>query len=500
MTPDHRSLIVTPAYELVDALRTGDITPLDLLDALEKRVAETDVAVNALPTLCFERAREQALTLMRRPPSERGLLSGMPVAIKDLVAVEGVRFTRGSTLYAETIAERSDVMVENLEAQGAIIYAKSNTSEFGASAHTVNDVFGVTRNPWDLSRSVSGSSGGAAAALASAAAWLAHGSDSAGSLRNPASFCGVVGMRPSLNRVAHTPIGKVDRNLVAHGPMARNVQDLALLLDAMCGEFSRDPRSTPSPATSFLNAARTATTPKRVAYSSSLGITPVDPEVVAITRAAALRLAKTGVVVEEVHPDLTDAHACFRILAGVDFGASNGWMLRDRRIRERMHPDLAHRIEQTLTISTASIERAEAQRLRMTQNMQEFFGQYDLLLTPATIVAPFPIDNGPLRDGGLSECEGVSFKRPFEWLAIAYAITLVCCPALSLPCGFTRGGLPVGLQMITPPRTDARLLSYAYRLEQVLGLQGTTPIDPRRASTSVSSGQSVSLVSIGSNE
>ena len=182
---------------------------------------------------------------MKKPAGERGLLAGLPMPIKDLTDVEGVLTTQGSPIYRNNIPERSDLLVEHLEGNGGVVYAKSNTPEFGAGANTFNEVFGATRNPWDMSRSAAGSSGGAAVALATGMAWLAHGSDMGGSLRNPASFCGIVGMRPSIGRVAHTPVAKIDRNLGVQGPMARNVEDLALLLDAMSGEHPADPLSLP---------------------------------------------------------------------------------------------------------------------------------------------------------------------------------------------------------------------------------------------------------------
>jgi amidase len=208
-----QGLVQATACAIVDQLNSGEVTPLDLLDALEARIAEVDGKVNALPTLCFDRARAQAKELMKKPAGARGLLAGLPVPIKDLTAVAGVLTTQGSPIYKNDIPARSDLLVEHLEASGAVIYAKSNTPEFGAGANTFNEVFGATRNPWDLSRSAAGSSGGAAAALATGTAWLAHGSDMGGSLRSPASFCGVVGMRPSIGRVAHTPLYKIDRNL-----------------------------------------------------------------------------------------------------------------------------------------------------------------------------------------------------------------------------------------------------------------------------------------------
>jgi amidase len=469
-----QALVRETACAIVDKLNSGEVTPLDLLDVLEQRIAEVDGQVNALPTRCFDRARAHARALMKKPVGGRGLLAGMPVPIKDLTKVEGVLTTQGSPIYKDDVPARSDILVEHLEQNGGVIYAKSNTPEFGAGANTFNEVFGATRNPWDLSRSAAGSSGGAAVALATGMAWLAHGSDMGGSLRNPASFCGIVGLRPSIGRVAHTPVAKIDRNLGVQGPMARNVEDLALLLDAMSGEHPADPLSLPSLPDSFLSAARSAHRPKRVAYSPDLGITPVDPEVAAITRKAAMRFAEAGAIVEQAHPDLREAHECFHVLRAFDFAISKAQLLRSRR--DQLKPEVIWNIEEGLKLSVEQIERAEAQRVAMTERTLEFFKTYDLLLTPATIVAPFPIENRYV-----AECAGKKFDNYVEWLGIVYAITLACCPALSLPCGFTASGLPVGLQMVAPPRGEARLLAGARLLEDILGVRGTTPIDPRPA-------------------
>jgi amidase len=467
-----QELMRATACAIVDKLNSGEVTPLDLLDVLEKRIAEVDGKVNALPTLCFDRARIRARALMERPAGDRGLLAGLPVPIKDLFDVEGVLTTQGSPIYRDNVASRSDLLVECLEGNGALVYAKSNTPEFGAGANTFNEVFGATRNPWDLSRSAAGSSGGAAAALASGMAWLAHGSDVGGSLRNPASFCGIVGMRPSIGRVAHTPAAKIDRNLGVQGPMARNVEDVALLLDAMSGENAADPLSLPLLPVSFLSAARSGKGPKRVAYSPDLGITPVDPEVAAITRKAAARFAEAGAIVEEAHPDLSEAHECFHVLRAFDYAISKAALLRSKR--DLLKPEVIWNIEEGLKLTVDQLARAEAQRVAMATRTLEFFKTHDLLLTPATIVAPFPVENRYVV-----ECAGRKFGNYFEWLGIVYAITLVCCPALSLPCGFTASGLPVGLQMVAPPRGEARLLAGAKLLEDVLGIRGMTPIDPR---------------------
>jgi amidase len=469
-----QGLVRATACAIVDKLNAGEVTPLDLLDVLERRIAEVDGPVNALPTLCLDRARTRARALMQKPVGGRGLLAGMPIPIKDLTNVEGVKTTQGSPIYKDNVAARSDILVEHLEGNGGVIYAKSNTPEFGAGANTFNEVFGATRNPWDLSRSAAGSSGGAAVALATGTAWLAHGTDMGGSLRNPASFCGVVGLRPSIGRVAHSPAFKIDRNLTVHGPMARNVEDLALLLDAMSGEHPADPLSLPSLPSSFLSAARSGKGPRRVAYSPDLGITAVDPEVAAITRKAALRFAEAGAIVEEAHPDLREAHECFHVLRAFDFAISKAALLRSKR--DQLKPEVIWNIEEGLKLSVEQLERAEVQRVAMTARTLEFFKTYDLLLTPATIVAPFPVENRYV-----AECAGKRFDNYVEWLGIVYAITLVCCPALSLPCGFTTSHLPVGLQMVAAPRGEAQLLAGAKVLEDILGLRGTTPIDPRTA-------------------
>jgi amidase len=465
-------LIGMTALDLIAQLRSGGISPLDCLDALERRIAEVDGVINALPTLCFERARGRAKTLMQKPASERGSLCGLPVPIKDLTDVAGVCCTQGSPIFANRIAETSDILVETLEANGAIVYAMSNTPEFGAGANTFNEVFGRTLNPWNTSRSAAGSSGGAAAALASGMAWLAHGSDLGGSLRNPASFCGVVGLRPSPGRVAASVFSKIDGTLAVEGPMARNVEDVALMLDAMAGEHPGDPTSLPRDGTSYLAASRAGWRPRRVAVSRDLGITPVDPEVADAVMAAARKLEAEGIAVTEAHPDLREAHECFQTLRAHGFAIGMAPLLEKHRAL--LKPEVIWNIERGLALSSGAIARAERQRAEMFKRMLAFFGTYDLLLCPATIMPPFPV-----TERYPTHCNGVQFENYVEWLAIAYAITLVACPAISIPAGFTRENLPIGLQIVAPPRAEARLLAGARFMEDVLGLGTITPIDPR---------------------
>ena len=457
------SLIKKTARELVAELQRGEVTPKDLLDALEARVAEVEPQVNALPTLCFDRARDRA-------GDAKGMLAGLPVAIKDLSAVEGVRTTYGSLIYENHVPDASDHVVEKIEANGGLVYAKSNTPEFGAGASTFNEVFGRTRNPWNLSRSVAGSSGGSAAALVSGTAWLAHGSDMGGSLRNPASFCGCVGLRPSGGRVPQGPSANEFDILGQQGPMARNVGDLGLFLDAMSGPDHREPHA--QPGNGFRAAAEAPRVPKRVAWSADLGgITPVDPVVRRVTEAAARRFESLGAVVEEACPDYSGTHEAFQTLRALAFATGHADHIRDHK--DKLKPDVVWNIEKAYDLTGSDVVRANAIRNRMTQSHAAFFETYDLLLTPATIVQPYAVE-----DRTVMSCDGVAFETYIDWLAIAFAVTLTSAPAMSLPCGFTDDGLPVGLQMVGALRGEAPLLSYAAALEAELALD-LGPIDPR---------------------
>ena len=280
------NLVNMTANEIVGLLKKKEVTPAELLDALRERISEVDNKVNALPTLCWERAYEDADKMSNLSLDERGILAGLPVAIKDLNPVSGVRSTWGSPIYRDFVPTRSDCLVENLEKEGGIVYAKTNTPEFGAGANTFNEVFGATLNPWDTTKSCAGSSGGSAVALATGQAWLASGSDLGGSLRNPASFCSVVGFRPSPGRVAYGAAGPgaypsglysiPGQPFSVAGPMARTVADVALFLDALVGTHPADPISLPKTEKSYLEAVNNPRKPRKVAFSPDLGVTPVD--------------------------------------------------------------------------------------------------------------------------------------------------------------------------------------------------------------------------------
>ena len=461
-------LVSLSARDVQSLLLKGEVSPLDLLDVLEARILEIDGKINALPTLCFERARKMAKVIN---PAE-SILGGLPVAIKDLKDVSGVRTTYGSGIYRDNVPDRSDILVEHIEENGGVVYAKSNTPEFGTGANTYNYVLGETRNPWNTDMSVAGSSGGAAAALASGTAWLAQGSDMGGSLRNPASFCGIVGMRPTVGRVATDLGSSVTNTLSTCGPMARNVADLALLFDAMCGHEPSVPLSLPAPMTPFFDAARSPHLPGKIAFSMDLGITPVDPEVRVVVSRAVDSLSDAGYQIIEANPDFSGLHEIFHVLRAHDYAAGLGTLLAKHE--DELNPNVAWNIREGLKLTVEDINQAEAARVALVSRVQAFFSEYPVLLSPATIVPPYPVSQDHV-----AQCDGHQFDNYYQWLAIAYAFTTALCPALSLPCGFTRNRLPVGLQIAAATQADATVIAAAAEIEQILDLDMSIPINPR---------------------
>ena len=423
---------------------------------------------------------------MQKPLEERGLLAGLPIAIKDLAPVQGVKSTWGSPVYKDFVPTRSDCLVENVEKEGGIVYAKSNTPEFGAGANTFNEVFGATLNPWDTSKSCAGSSGGSAVALATGQAWIASGSDLGGSLRNPASFCSVVGLRPSPGRVAYGASGEgaFPSDLCAipgqpfsvAGPMARNVPDVALLLDAMVGHHPRDPISLPRTETRYLDAVKSRTKPKKVAFSRDLGVTPVDQEVAEICEKAAKRFEQLGCIVEEAHPDFSDVQDIFQTWRAMSFYVGKKALLDTNK--DLLKPEVVWNIERAAEITVDDFARVELARARYLNRAVTFFAEYDLLLSPATVVPPYPVEQRFVAELGDHK-----FSNYVEWLSIAYAITITGHPALSVPAGFTKDGLPVGLQIVGGPRAEANLLSAANLYEEISDLKNLVPIIPKKSLT-----------------
>ena len=462
------------ARQVVQLMEQKRVSPLELIDAAMERIQETNDIVNSLPTLCPERARSHAAELANKSPSDvpPGYLHGLPFVVKDLKDVAGVRSTKGSPIYANHIPERSDYLVEVIESKGGIVLGKSNTPEFGAGANTFNEVFGKTRNPWDTSKTCGGSSGGSAVALATGQAWLATGSDLGGSLRTPSSFCSVVGLRPSPGRVASGPRAIPFATLSVEGPMGRNVGDVAMFLDAQAGQHSGDPISVPASMGPFVNAVDQPTAPLRVAFSPDLGIAQVDGEVRDICAAAAKHFEGIGAVVEENTIPLAGAEETFQTLRAAQFVASYDELLENHR--DQLKPEVIWNIEKGRELTAQDIAKAELARGALYHRADEFFQKYDLLVCPAASVPPFDVDTRYV-----SEINGLQLDNYISWLLMTYAITLTACPAISVPCGFTRAGLPVGLQLVGPRAREDLLLGAAALFEQAMGISGQVPMDPR---------------------
>lgn len=469
-------LIRLSACKMVDLLKTGQVTALEAVDASLARIEQVNPSINAMVALCADRARRQAKEMTsRKPAAEDGgfrWLAGLPFAVKDLNDLAGVRTTYGSPIFADNLPERSDIMVEHLERRGGIPVGMSNSPEFGAGGNTFNEVYGETFNPWNTTLNAGGSSGGAAAALAAGEVWLATGSDLGGSLRTPASFCSVVGLRPTPGRVASGPNQVIYNALPVDGPMARNVADVGLMLDAMVGWSPEDPISLEAPATSFRAAAEAPRTPKRIAYSANLGITPIDPRTREVCDRAVRRFEDLGCVVEEACPDFAGVAEAFQTLRALGFATSMRGHYEDNR--HHLKPDVIWNIERGLALTPQEIGDALLRRGRLYAEMLAFFKTYDLLVCPAACTPPLDIKQRWVR-----ELEGVTFDNYVEWLRIASVITMTSHPSLAVPAGFTGDGRPVGLQLVGRPRGEAELLAAGAAFEQLVDIARLTPIDPR---------------------
>ncbi|SDE98597.1 amidase [Rhodospira trueperi] len=459
-------LIRLSARQVVTLLKRGEVSPPEVIDSAMARHAAVDGAVKAVPTLCEDRARAAARRLLDDPAgmdvAGPGWLAGLPVLIKDMTDVAGVRTTYGSSLFADHVPDRSDVLVETLERRGGVILGKTNTPEWAAGGNTFNEVFGATRNPHDTRLTCGGSSGGSAVALATGMAWLATGSDMGGSLRIPAAFCGVVGLRPSPGRVARGPTADPWDPLAVGGPMARDVADCALLLDAMAGAAPTDPLALPAPETAFLAAAERPQAPRRVGWSPDLGLWPVDPEIVAVCAAAVRRYEDAGVAVDDACPDFSRAPEMFHALRAEAFVTTLGPLLEPHR--DRLKPEVVWNIERGMAQTQGTLSTAKRGRAALSARVAAFFETHDLLACPTTMVPPFPVEQRYVKAVG-----DHALDTYVDWLGITYTLTLTGCPVISIPCGTTAAGLPVGLQLMAPPRAEAALVSFAALLEGLLG-------------------------------
>lgn len=461
------------AIEAVKYLKKREISAVDLVYASINRISEVDKIVNALPTVTFDKAIEDAKYITDNVPKDipRGYLYGLPIAIKDLTDVKGVISTKGSTIFKDYIPQKSDVLVENLESKGGVVIAKSNTPEFGAGANTFNDVFGKTLNPWDISKTCGGSSGGSAVALATGQIWLATGSDLGGSLRIPASFCSVVGLRPTAGLVSHGPTVLPFSNLAVEGPMGRNVMDLSLLLDAQAGININDPISMHVNSISYVDSASMPIRPSRIGYSPDLGITKVDSEISQICSQALSKFENAGSKVELIDSYFDKVEDTFQVLRAAYFAMNMNKILKN--YRKELKDEIVWNIEKGLDLTSEQIFDAEINRGEIVLNTSKIFEQYDVLVCPTVLTPPFDVN---LRY--LEEIDGIKFDTYIGWLVLTFALTLTGCPVISIPCGFTKSGLPVGLQIMAPWNQENLLLSTSAYFESILGLRNKVPILP----------------------
>jgi amidase len=463
-------LCFSRAVDLARRVRTREISARELVQAHIDRIAEVDPKLNAVVTLVPEQALAQAAAADERQARGEplGPLHGLPIAHKDLVMTAGIRTTMGSRLLAEHVPQQDDLIVQRLRAAGAILLGKTNTPEFGAGSHTFNEVFGATRNPWDTSKTCGGSSGGAAVALASGMLPIADGSDMGGSLRNPANFCNVVGLRPSPGRVPAYPAQLAWSPLSVLGPMARTVEDAALLLSAMAGPDPRSPISLETPGERFAAPLERDFAGVRIAWSRDLGGLPVDPRVTRALEAGRGVFAELGCQVAEADPGWDGADAAFKTLRAWTF--SQGFAQLPDAALAVVKDTVRWNVEQGRRLSGDDVGRAEALRSRLYQRVREFMEEHEFLVLPVNQVPPFDIELEYPQ-----EIAGVAMQTYIDWMKSAYYVTVTGHPAISVPCGFTPEGLPVGVQIVGRHRDDFGVLQLAFAFQGATGLWQKRP-------------------------
>ena len=454
------------AADLCRGLQQGTITATAVMDNVYARIAVLNPALNALVSLI---PKEQAMTLAAAadavPIAERGPLHGIPMAPKDAVAVRGFSTSWGYANFADAIEEQDDELARRLREAGAIFIGHSNMPEFGLGSHTFNRLYGHTYNPYNISKTPGGSSGGAAVALAADLLPLADGSDLGGSLRNPASFCNVVGFRPSIGRMPFNRGFSWYGRMVTNGPMAKNVRDTILLFSVMAGPHPSDPLTLEDPGTTFLDAlepmGKAEVQQLRVGVSQDLGGLPIDTEVAETITAAAEVMRRLGAEVVESAPDFKDAMDVFQVQRAA------GLRLLSQRLetidpgwRDTIKETARWNIEKGLTLTADELLTAELKRSALYARVAEYFEHFDALIIPSAQVPPFDstVD-------WVSEINGVAMQTYIDWMAVCCMISATGLPSISVPGGFTRGGLPIGVQLVGKPRGDLALLRIAALFE-----------------------------------
>jgi amidase len=466
-----QELCFRTANELAAMIRRREVSAFEVMQAHVAQIERVNPQVNAIVTFHPERALDRARIADEKLARGEtpGPLHGLPTAHKDLAMTRGVRTTLGSPIYKDFVPDVDSLIVERQADAGAIFVGKTNTPEFGAGAQTFNAVFGATLNPYDLSRTCGGSSGGAAVALACGMVPIADGSDLGGSLRNPASFCNVVGMRASSGRVPRYPTRLAWNALSVDGAMARTVEDLALLMQAISGPDPRAPLSLSEPGAYFAQPLARDFAGVRVAWAPALGaIAPVDARVSAAIDAQRSTFELLGCATEEAMPDLADADEVFRVQRAMIFTTQYAALLKTKR--ELLKDTVIWNIEQGLKLTSEQIGAAELKRTQLFDRVHQFFNRHEFLVLPVSQVPPFPVEQH-----WVAEIDGQRMADYLEWVKSCYLITATGHPAISVPCGFTPEGLPVGVQIVGRYRDDIGVLQLAYAFQQATGFWKQAP-------------------------
>jgi len=454
-------LCYMPALEMAEAIRKREVSCIEVVDAILGRIEKINPKINAYCTVLVEEARQAAKEADEavKQGKRLGPLHGVPVSIKDLIFTKGIRTTFGSKIFENFIPEKDAIVVQRLKAAGAIVLGKTNTPEFGYKLVTDNLLFGVTRNPWNLNLTSGGSSGGAGAAVAVGLGPLAVGSDTGGSIRIPSSFCGIFGFKPSFGRIPRYPELSGWETLTHNGPMTRTVRDGALMLDVMAGPHDADRLSLPDEKVSYLKSIKNKPKELKVAWSIDLGYAVVDPQVRTIVEKAVKVFEGLGWKLQEANPNFGDPEPIFRTMvlaeaAAALIDATGEW-------EDKIDPPLARLVEYGKHISAEDYVKATFQRKEFWEKVYKFFKRYDLLLTPTSAVPPFAIEEGM----GPRVIDGKKVSI-LGWMAFTFPFNLTGQPAASVPCGWTREGLPVGLQIIGRRFDDVTVLQAAATFEE----------------------------------
>ncbi len=460
------SLCFESAKSLASMLRRKKVSAREVLEAHLKQIESVNPKVNAIVTLVADQAAVKAKQCDEAAAKGQflGPLHGLPVAHKDLQDTKGIRTTYGSPIFKDHVPTADTLMIHRIREAGAVTIGKTNTPEFGAGSQTFNPVFGATKNPHDLTKTCGGSSGGAAVALACGMVPIADGSDTGGSLRNPASFCGVVGFRTSPGRVPRVPAGSAWSTISVVGPMARSVADCAFFLSAMAGPDERSPLSIHEEGARFAKPLGRDFKGTRVAWFKDLGGIPFDRRVLQVMESRRKIFESLGCIVEPAEPDFSGADEAFRVLRALSFHQQHA--AKAAQYRSQIKATVLEEVDLGAKLTSPEITKAEAVRSALYQRVGEFFGKYEFFILPATQVPAFDINQQYVTG-----IEGRKLGNYIDWMRSCYYISVLHNPAISVPGGFTPEGLPVGVQIVGRHHDDWGVLQLAHAFEQAAGIR-----------------------------